>query len=213
MDTGGLRSLLDYDWRALDWLDLSDNNIGPVGGAALGESPQAGRLRLLDLSMNLTFGDRGLKALAESPRLGALRVLKLFQVGLTPAGLAALAEAPWLPHLAALELGGDDIGVKGLQALARAPLTGLRKLHISFASFADREARALVKCPWLSGLSYLGLDDNNITDAGADVLVGAEGLERVEYLDLRGNMLRMRGRRRLTRRFGDRVQWKQRWER
>jgi uncharacterized protein (TIGR02996 family) len=213
LDTAGVRSLLDYGWRALEWLDLFGNDIGPVGGAALGESPHAGRLRLLDLGGGLSLGDRGLKALAESPRFGALRVLKLFQAGLTPAGLAALAEAPWLPGLAALELGGDDIGVKGLQALARAPLTGLRKLQVTCARFTDREARALVKCPWLGGLTYLNLDANNIADAGADVLAGAEGLGRLEYLALRDNMVRTRGRRRLSRRFGDRVQYKHTWER
>lgn len=213
VDTGGVRSLLDYGWRALEWLDLSDNNLGPVGATALGDSPHAGRLRLLDLSGNLSLGDRGVKALADSPLLGGLRVLKLFQVGLTPAGLASLAEATWLPRLQALELGGGEIGVARLRALARARLSGLRKLQVTFAGFTEREVRALVKCPWLGGLSYLDLDCNNISDAGVDILAGAEGVERLEHLSLRSNMVGTRGRRWLSRRFGDRVQYKHSWER
>jgi Ran GTPase-activating protein (RanGAP) involved in mRNA processing and transport len=196
----------------LEWLDLSDNDLGPVAGQLLGASAHASQLRYLDVSLNRTFGDRGVKALARSPRFGGLRVLRLVQCGLTPAGIAAAGAAGWLANLAWLELGGSDIGVGGINVLASAPLQGLRKLRISRARLASPEARALAKCPWLGGLSHLELENNTITDAGTDALAEALDPKQIAYLSLAGNRIGANGKRRLRRRFGERVQWRQPWE-
>ena len=212
VETADVRALVAYPWRALEWLDLSDNDLGPVAGELLGASAHAVRLRYLDVSKNLTFGDRGVKALARSPRFGSLRALRLYQCGLTPAGLAALAGAGWLANLTWLGAAANYIGVRGIKALAAAPLHGLGKLEMGKAALTVRDVRELVRCPWLAGLSHLELDNNNITDAGALALAEALDPGRIAYLYLAGNRIQEKGKRRLRRRFGERVQWRQPWE-
>jgi uncharacterized protein (TIGR02996 family) len=210
-DTAAARDLAAYPWRVLEWLDLSMNSVGPVAGRLLGESPALRRLRYLDLGGTPWFGEEGARGLARSANLPELRVLDLAQCRLTRAGLAALAEAPWLPNLRGLTL-GDKPGVKGVRLLASAPLSNLRKLAMHYAELGDAEVRALLTAPWLAGLTHLELDNNKITDAGAVALAGADRLDRVVHLDLCGNAIGPRGRGRLRRRFGGRVELKRPWE-
>lgn len=69
----GLIALAAVDWRRLTTLDLTINDIGPVGVAALVESPLIGRLERLNLERN-PIGDAGALALINSGLLARAAV-------------------------------------------------------------------------------------------------------------------------------------------
>ena len=108
---GGVQSLVHSDLfqrilRRAPALDLSRNNIGPVGARALAESPFVAPLESLNLSINV-IGDAGLASLAQSEHLRQLKQLHLNENRISDAGVLALARSRLLESLAYLDLTGN----------------------------------------------------------------------------------------------------------
>lgn len=75
------------------------------------------------------------------------------------------------------------------EILGRSELRKLTSLTISNhgASVADRGAIAVAGCAHLSGLKWLGLAYDEITQAGVEALAASPFLAKLEYLSLDGN--------------------------
>jgi hypothetical protein len=96
--------------------------VGDAGVEALGGSPNAGRLRILEVP---GVGDRALEAIARSGHLGRLTVLRFGGWAepaeltlLTDAGALAVARSTTLPNLAVLDRPWPREAAAGLRALA-----------------------------------------------------------------------------------------------
>lgn len=121
---------------SLGWLDLTLNDMGDAGAAALGRAsfaPDLTRLSLaetgigptgvaalvqnmsslvvLDLSGN-RIGDEGAQALAAAPALSRVELLRLSSCGIGPEGARAILNSPHLQGAARIALGGESIGAE-----------------------------------------------------------------------------------------------------
>ena len=124
----------------VSYLELFDNNIGPVGGMALGQSlAHGGNLSLLTLKLdyNSTFGTKGVvnlcKGLRSNSTLKQLH-LQFCQISGEESGLA-LGDVVSSRHsnLEVLNVGGNRLGGLGLSALARGLMNNSKLTHLSLA--------------------------------------------------------------------------------
>lgn len=97
-------------------LDLSRNNIGPVGARALGESEIVAPLEALDLGIN-AIGDTGLASLAQSPHLRHLKRLLLTDNRIGDTGVRALARSRLTETLEFIDLTGNFVTSDSIHAL------------------------------------------------------------------------------------------------
>jgi uncharacterized protein (TIGR02996 family) len=195
---------------------------------AVAASPLLTRLTDLDLSGN-PLDDAEIRALANSPYAINLTRLSLTGTGLSDAGFRALLQSRHLrglvelnlqmnqvavsegesesfpPRLAALNLFSNRLGVTGAERLARSAVGHrLTRLHLGRNGLGDAGARALARAPFLARLRVLNLADNAITDDGALVLARA-GLENLDQLVLRGNLIGFEVRQQLKEMLGNRL--------
>ncbi|OWK45100.1 TIGR02996 domain-containing protein [Fimbriiglobus ruber] len=170
---------LNFGWNPGSRSEMTANQVGPSGLAALGSSPCAAGLKSLGLRGNRTIGDAGLRALLAAPHLNGLETLDLRSTGLSDKAVRTLAGSPWVKKLRTLRLGGlDALGDDAVAALAATPyLTGLRELEITgdgentCVPATDTAARALAGSNALSGLSVLRLTHwAGLTDVGRAAL-------------------------------------------
>jgi uncharacterized protein (TIGR02996 family) len=180
-------------------LDLSCNDIGAEGMAALAARRDLGRLRVLDLSMN-NFHDEGAAALASCRSLKGLTTLNLSRNRIGPAGAAALARWRGLSTVITLSLFGNPLGAEGVAALAASPL--LRRLtelrlgvetighpNVRASQIGPKGAAALAGSPHLKRLTSLYLSGNAIGPKGAAALAASRTLTRLTSLDLSDNAI------------------------
>ncbi|MCW5808760.1 MAG: TIGR02996 domain-containing protein, partial [Deltaproteobacteria bacterium] len=138
----------------LSTLDLSANNIGPVGAEQLAASPRTAALAALALD-TCEIDARGVAALVAAPMWRSLRVLDLSRNPLGAAAVAALAAAPRPEHLHTLRLADTDLDGAALAQL--------------------------VAIPWLRDLLELDLSGNDLGAAVAELRVLAAGAKRPPY--------------------------------
>jgi uncharacterized protein (TIGR02996 family) len=123
---GGVRALtnspiLEQILNQSPRLDLSKNQIGPLGGQYLGAAPILNRIEVLDLSGN-PLTDAGLRSLAESQFARNLRILRLANTHVTDAGLLDLWDLVLLHSLEEIDLTGNVITASTVNALQDAAL-------------------------------------------------------------------------------------------
>jgi uncharacterized protein (TIGR02996 family) len=138
-------SFLGVDARLprLESLDLSHNQLRPVGAEELAAAPLLAGLTKLDLSWN-ELDPAGVEALVASPHLGNLTELRLNINAAGDHGAIAVAGADNLPALERLELSANHIGPPGARALAQSHHLGtLRHLDLRKNRFGRSEARLL----------------------------------------------------------------------
>jgi uncharacterized protein (TIGR02996 family) len=142
--------------RALEHLDLCNNDLTDAHLQALGGSPVLATLRTLELSgwkasaaglraltrglpgpglrrlwlRDVPVGDEGAGVLADCPALAELRELNLAAAGVGPDGALRLACSPHLRRLEYLGLGRNRLGPAGFRALATGATPGRRKSAI-----------------------------------------------------------------------------------
>lgn len=121
---GGVEALARSDLlkrmlRRSPALDLSRNNIGPVGARALAESPLVEPLEMLDLTAN-AIGDAGLESLAQSPYLRNLKRLILNENRIGDPGVRALACSRLTETLTSIDLRGNFVTSESVRALDEA---------------------------------------------------------------------------------------------
>lgn len=113
---GGAGAARGGGLRALSTLDLSWNDLGPRGLAAILASPRLPGLRALSIA-GTHLGPEGAELIARSPGVARLAVLDLSECGLDDRAAAALAASPYLRGLVELDLRGNTLDPGGLDRL------------------------------------------------------------------------------------------------
>lgn len=106
--------------RQTGQLDLSENEIGPIGTRALATCPALVHVRTCDLSGNL-LGDEGVDILLDSPYLRSLTELTLRGNRIGDAGGIRIAESELLRQLSHLDLTDNALSATGLDAIRQSP--------------------------------------------------------------------------------------------
>jgi uncharacterized protein (TIGR02996 family) len=190
---------------ALKKLDLSGTRLTAPALATLAASAAVGTVDDLDLSDN-NLGAEGVAALGAG-KLSALRVLHLLRTRPQEDGVAALARAALFSELRSLSLGENNLGPAAAIEIANPPAATiqLRVLDLRDNRIGDRGAAALAKSPHLANLIHLDLAGSRIGDTGAKALADSPHLGGLLDLNLYGNAIGDRGAARLRARFGSRV--------
>jgi uncharacterized protein (TIGR02996 family) len=97
-------------------LDLSWNNIGPVGARFLAESPLVEPIETLNLANNV-IGDAGLASLAQSPYLHRLKRLLIRENRISDSGVLALAHSRVPESLTFIDLKGNFVTTDSTRVL------------------------------------------------------------------------------------------------
>lgn len=176
----------------LELLDVSANDIGPAGVAAVCGSPYLSDLTAFAVHSN-PIGDTGAAALTGSDLLRRMLArepkLALPRCGIGPAGMMPLAVSERMEKATVLDLTGNQLADVGTRLLAESEhLLNLRRLVLTDNRIADAGARALAFSPVMAGLDYLDVASNRITRRGLDALWSA----RKDYhtvLEYSGNWL------------------------
>ncbi len=180
----------------LSTLALNDNDsISGDGVRALAESPFFAGLTALDLSGN-DIGETGIAALVGGQSMTRIRSLRLNNNRIGDTGVVTLAKSMLLTRVLKvehrLEVRGNFVGPTGAAALAACPsLANCTALDLTHNDLKDDGTAALLRSPYLGRLKVLRLARNQLTDAG---IVAARDLfqsllDRVQLLDLCGNRL------------------------
>lgn len=157
-------------------LDLTDNDIGAAGAAALADSATLDGLQTLLLAGN-GIGSDGVGAVSGSRALGALRELDLASNDIGPSGAAALTLSPNVGRLRRLSLARNTLGTQGVELLVHSsPFTALEELDLSSNDFGAQGAMMLASSPFSRRLKTLDVSDNRLGDAGLAALLGAAHL-------------------------------------
>jgi uncharacterized protein (TIGR02996 family) len=159
----------------------------------------------LDLSHNL-LGPDGIHELEASPIVEGLESLSLNWTRIGPGEIAALANSPRLARLQRLELANNGLPRTTATVLAGSPhLANLRVLNLEKNQLDDRAAAALAASRYLGGLIFLDLSFNQIGDRGAQALIDSPLADGLVFLRLVMNQLSGPMKRKLKRRFKERV--------
>jgi hypothetical protein len=151
------------------------NSLGREGAKAIAAGPFRSLFHL-DLSEN-EIGAAGLAALLASPVLKTVVHLGLDSAGLDAKALALLAERgpDALPNLRVLRLASQKLSAKAVEALLSTPFCSrLTTLDLSWNSLGDDGARALAASPHLGKLEVLSAGYSKIDDLS--ILENAERL-------------------------------------
>jgi uncharacterized protein (TIGR02996 family) len=185
-------------------LDLSGNRLTAHRLTPLTTSPLLADVEELDLSDN-NLGPEGAAAVAAAA-LPRLRTLRLLRARARDAGVGALAASDLMTGLRGLHLGGNHLGPAAAEALGGvAAAENLRVLDLTDNPLGDDGAFALADSPHLRNLVLLDLAQNLIEDRGAFALADSPHLGGLVYLNLPGNVFSAAAAKRLRDRFGDRV--------
>ena len=187
-------------WTGLHELNLNATVVYPATAEALFRAPHLRTLRRLRMYGNrwpaetvrafaaggfselvsVRFGgcdldDEAAAALAACPALAKLRNLDLDHGDITGRGVTALLSSPHLARLSFLGVGNNPgTGLDGKRLAALEP-AALRMFHAHGSRFSTADVRKLARCPRLSTLWYLDLDDNGLRTPAVRELVRGFG--------------------------------------
>jgi uncharacterized protein (TIGR02996 family) len=168
-------------------------------------SPHLLHLTHLDIRHQVLYYEAA-SSLAQSSYLARCKRLTLVRTGTSVYGIARLIDSVHLDAMTALHLSFTRIGDVGVSTLVKMPrVARLTSLKLHGTSICDRGAAALANSPHLSQLTDLYLADNYIGTRGAWARAESPHLAGVRHLDLRLNRIPTIEKRRLGRRFGDRL--------
>jgi hypothetical protein len=202
------------DWRALEVLDFSANEIGDQGAAAIAAAEMTS-LRWLNLSSNDTKQQltiAGAKSLAESKTLGALETLNVYGHPVGGRGVIALACSPKLRSLEALCTAFPGCSLPDVTSAADSKTSSkLRELHLghpdapkkkaewsrakflenvrmlNVESISGKEYEGVLACPHLGELEVLAFGGcYTDADVAFEAMVRAKPPPKLRYLDLNG---------------------------
>jgi uncharacterized protein (TIGR02996 family) len=193
------------NFRNVADLHLSANWIGEPGVAALVANASVRHLRVLT-SYSSGLDDAAIARLVSAPWYTALRALAVGNNPFGPAGLRALVGAATGGALRELGVRGllvsrveKRFDEESLAVLFRAPhLVALSGLDLGANYLGDRVTELLCSERTTFRLRRLMLDNNSLTDAGAERLAAWPGLATVETLILSSNTIGPRGARALV---------------
>jgi hypothetical protein len=152
-NNAALRNLTTLNLGSDHGSEVSGNDFGDVGVAALASSPHLANVEVLDLEDATNVGIEGVRALLASPHFPHLRSLNLRATNLNDDGVAELARSPFLARLRELYIGpwyyqDDPPGGPAALALATSPhlenverLVLGRRMELSESAVAALHAR------------------------------------------------------------------------
>ena len=169
-DDQGVNALIDASMmQSVEELDLRENLWGGYEDAIsnLATSPHVGRLKRLDIQCCLSHQDLMLV-------LGSQRLQGLEHLGLNSC-------------LYSMDLLGtqDLAGVESLRD-AEMRLRNLRSLDLTSNQIDDDRLMDLIDIEWVSQLTHLRLDWNEVTGYGLEKLATSESFTSLEALSLKG---------------------------
>lgn len=166
----GAAALAAAGFGPLEYLSLKDNRLREAGLSALAGAAWAGSLRRLDLGGNLIL-DTGMHALLSSGSFAALESLDLNVTGIGRDTAFRVAEGG-LPRLHSLSLGGNHLGDEPIIALANSPaLANLTGLQLYACGMGEEAALALAESPYLTQLSFFEAHWNLIGERGKQAIL------------------------------------------
>jgi len=176
--------------KRLRVLDLSFNGLTNDALEVLARLPALASLVELSLNDNEEVGTYGIRAIAESQTLVSLRSLDLGGNHLGEQAAGWLAQGSATQKLDRLNLEGNPVGDRGLAELARAGVFSrmlLRspRLTLSEMGISVPGLLALLRADGIDKLEVLDLSHNPIGDDGLRLLAHCEGLPRLRALVLR----------------------------
>ncbi len=154
-------------------LDLSGNRLSPEVLARLAVSPAIQNVEELNLSDN-NLGASGMAALTQGS-WPALRTLHLARTWPQEAGISTLTQAKFFRNLRYLSLSGNNLGSSAAVAVAKAPAEHLHVLDLSDNRIGNRGLAALVHSPQRENLLVLNLANGRIDDDGLVAVLAAVG--------------------------------------
>ncbi len=163
-------------------LALHNNPLGPASARALGASEHLGRLGELDMDW-CAIRDEGFEALFARPeRLSTLKYLRVSGCGLTDASARVLPEASWV-RLRELHVASNHFGARWMRAFVGSPACEeLHTLSVSGCALRDEGVRAIAEAEGLRRLERLELHSVRMTEEGALALVQGVVMEGLEVL-------------------------------
>jgi uncharacterized protein (TIGR02996 family) len=126
-----------------------------------------------------------LTGLAAAPSWGRLEALAVSESGLSGEALQAFLACPHLAGLRRLSLVYCELGPDDARALAACPhLAGLRRLQLwGNRQLGDEGVSALLRSPYLTRLTHLGLDRTGLTLVGLEALAQSPNVQHLRWLD------------------------------
>lgn len=187
----GLTEVLRAGGGRLTELVADAAGVGVDGARMLARASELAAVRVLDLSKN-ELGSRGVAAVAASPHLTNLRHLALDGNAIGDDGIASLvAVAEGMPLLERLSLSDNALGRRGAEALAGSAFAArLAFLDLSFNELEDAGAEALARGESFRNLHELRLERNGIGLGGTSALLSSPNLHHVCRFELRHNVVR-----------------------
>lgn len=186
LELDGIAALEQAPWHRLVTLDIAGcGSRGSLAKSLLG-FPFREHLEVLDVS-GCGLGPEGFSVLAGGGAYSNLRTITLTNNELGGSLRDALASCHW-DDMTAIEFdfnGLRDDDVTALLSTAFAP--NLERLSLAFNGLGNASARALAGAS-LSKLELLDLNNNNITDEGAEHLMMSTALSGL-HLDISNNLL------------------------
>ncbi len=168
-------------------LDLDNCGVSVSALELLATSQCASELEDLILSSN-PIQDFGVLALTSSPKKWKLSGLNLMNAEVSDAGFSSLLRWSGAWHLQELDLRRNRIGPRGLEGLSKndSILSKLRVLILEDNVIGDVGISCLVSATRFS-VQVLGLNFNEIGDAGIVSIAASARAASLRSLDLRGN--------------------------
>lgn len=169
--------------RALEYLGLSNNPLGPRGVASVAAQLDGAPVRWAYLQRT-DAGDEGARAVG-ALEWDALETLYMWDCGLGEEGAKHLALASWRPT--EVDFGNNGMGPKGAREIARARwLDGLEILRIPRNAFG-RAALGLARSDRLGSLRTLDLAENDLDASVCRALGANTALSGLRVLRLEQN--------------------------
>jgi uncharacterized protein (TIGR02996 family) len=184
--------LCSRPWQRLTHLDLQGTLASEEQLALVLKSPLGQKLEWLGFGY-IAHTDVTAQLIAATPNLTRLDILSF--TGLTDEGLTALSHAKHLRSLRTLFIWGSQVSDAGLKALVRSEArSNLQILTIcpdpdrpkDLPVIGDEGISALAQGR-LPRLDFLNLENNQISDAGAEALRQSEHLGSLRELSLKKN--------------------------
>ena len=173
----------------LEDLDLSTNELGPAGAAALGAVLPRTHLSRLNVSACGLTGE-AIATLIQGGR-GVITSLAVAGNGLEAEGVRRLAAVAEAGTLVELDVSSNGLGATGVEALALSPyLKNLRRLAGSSNGLRDEDGATLARAfDMLPNLEDLEVSDNGLGAVSAVALSTAAVASRLVRLGLAHNQL------------------------
>jgi uncharacterized protein (TIGR02996 family) len=156
---------------------------------AIGQHPAAAGIRRLTIGSG-EDGELVATALAGSPHWAGLRWLSFEGMWFEPAAAEALFQATHLHRLTTLRMAGDNWTAGTMRVFADAAFPNLTDLRFTHSGLDDDAIEVLANAPALGTVRYFDVARNPVTGRGATALLCSPHLTGMAFIGLEDNPVR-----------------------